>query len=124
MTGSGVAAHRQKPIGFISESRERIVHSPSLRVPDDSNSKFVFRNHQRNLPELFNTRTHSYKAYISFPVVSWANMCTMENRVLIHVNPFLGKYRDKRLQSQQAVPTLSGILRACPRHIGLLLEVQ
>ena len=48
----------------------------------------------------------------SVPVVSWANMRTMENRVLIHVYSFLGEYGDKRLYIQQAIPALSGILRA------------
>ena len=51
-------------------------------------------------------------------------MRTMESRVLIHVNSFLGRYQDKRSQSQQAIPTLSGMFRARSRHIELLLEVQ
>ena len=51
-------------------------------------------------------------------------MHAMENRVLIHDSSFLGEYGDKPLQSQQAIPALSGILRACSRHIELLLEVQ
>ena len=99
-----------------------------LQIRDDSNSnledlQFSFRNHHRNLSEFFDTRTDSPGAQI-FPVVSWAYMLTMEDRVLIHVNSILGKYRDKRLQSPQAIPALSNILRACSRHIELLLEVQ
>ena len=51
-------------------------------------------------------------------------MCTMENRVLIHVNSFLGEYQDILFQNYDAIPAFSGLLRACSRHIELLLEVQ
>ena len=101
------------------------VYPPSLRDDSNSNLEFGFRTHHRNLQELFNARNHS-PMDLPVPLVSWANMRTMEDRVLIHVNSFLGKSRD-RLQSRRgrrAIPALSAILSACSRYIELLLEVQ
>ena len=51
-------------------------------------------------------------------------MRAMEKGVLIHVNSFLGQHRDNLYESQEAIPELSGILRARHGQIELLLEVQ
>ena len=118
-----VRARRLRHRSFVS-----FISSPSLQIRDDSSSnledfQLSFRNRPRNHSEFFDTRTDSPGAQI-FPVVSWAYMRTMENRVLIYVNSFLGKHRDRIFRNHEGIAALSNILQACSRHIELLLEVQ